>query len=123
MAGFELVAAVDRLDCLSELLHWTARDAADWPAGLREAISAVADDLEHLAGEIDRDDDPQRLHRIIADAREFLPRNLADLGTAVADDLIREFRLAALASGGPGLRRGRSPRAPNRRRPAAAASR
>ncbi len=110
--AFAVTPAVYRLDQLCDALHRAGGDEP-WPAALREATAGLAEDLEHLAGALDRADTPAAMHEIITAAREILPRNFAELGVAIIDDLIREFRAArAPVAGTPGTpkKRRTSPR-------------
>ena len=93
----DLSAAIGRLDELHRLAHAASRLAlaARWPAGLREATAGLAADLERLAGDLDRAADHAQAADLILDARDFLPRSFAEFGTAIADDLAREYRAAA----------------------------
>ena len=97
MASIDMSPAIARLDTLCDQAHATARRAIDanWSAGLREATAALASDLEQLAGELDQADEMEKAKAVVIAARDTLPRCFAEFGVALADDLIREFRVAA----------------------------
>ncbi len=117
MAPFDITPAVARLDRIHDALAGVA-GAPSLPAALREATAGVAADVEQLAGELDRAGDAGELREIITGAREYLPRNFADFGAAIIDDLIREFRLRASAPVPAGIAGARSePLVIPRRRP------
>ena len=93
-------SAIERVDDLCDAAHGLARlaERCRWPAGLREALAAIASDLELLAGELDGAPDLARARQVVTQAQEFLALNFSALGEAISSDLIRAFREAAQGS-------------------------
>jgi hypothetical protein len=84
--------AIGRLDTVCDMLHALAAKSvkAGWPQDLQLACQKLANDVESLAGALDRASDGQpAIHDLTTKAQESLPKDFASFGTALAADLAK----------------------------------
>lgn len=84
--------AIDRLDTICGALHRLAEksEKAGWPADLQVACRKLSNDVEALAGALDRADGAHAvIHDLAGEAAEHLPKDFAAFGSALASDLAK----------------------------------
>lgn len=84
--------AIDRLDTICGALDQLSKkiEKAGWPADLQVACRKLTNNVEALAGALDRADGVHAaIHDLAGEAAEHLPKDFAAFGAALAADLAK----------------------------------